>query len=249
MVAACCKHNPDAEVIVVDDGSTDATRETLETLAEHYEFDYLKLPENHGKSYAMAYGAEYATGEVILFFNADVADVRKEHFDALLEPIYNQEADMVLGCPNNFTIDYRFNPYQSMTSQKVMLKKDLMPIMNDIREIRFGVESYIALFYQTAGKRVRYVALNGLSVKQGLKKIEAHGGEKENDDVEIAHALLTNIDLITKRLENNLQKTQNYTQSSITSVQFELNKRMKMLKDRVNKIQLASVRNSFHEAI
>jgi glycosyltransferase involved in cell wall biosynthesis len=238
VVAASCKHNPEAEVIVVDDGSTDDTEAVLETLSFHYDFVYLKLPENSGKSYAMAHGVEYATGEVILFFNADVSDVRKEHFAALLKPLYNDEVDMVIGCPADFTIDYRANPYKSMTSQKVMLRKDLMPILNDISEIRFGVESYILLHYQTAGKRVRYVGLNGLLVTQNSKNNNERFVKIENNEVEIANTLLSNLDLITKRIQNNIQKTQNYTQLTITSVQVELNRRMKKLKERIHEMEL-----------
>jgi hypothetical protein len=59
------------------------------------------------------------------------------------------------------------------------------------------------------------------------------------NDPEVANTLLSNYDLITKRIQNNIQKTQNYTRSTITSVQFELNKRMKVLKDRILEIEVA----------
>lgn len=241
VVAACCKHNPDAEVIVVDDGSTDDTRATLETLSIHYKFDYLKLSANHGKSYAMAFGSEYASGEVILFFNADVSGVRKEHFAAMLEPIYNEQADFVMGMPSGVTIDFKSNPYKSMIGQKAMLKEDLMPMLNDIREIRFSVENFILLHYQTNGKRVHFSVLDGLClVLQNIEKDSYLGiNNDKNEDLEVANALLTNLDLITKRVQNNIQKTQNYTRSTITSVQFELNERMKRLKEHINEMELA----------
>lgn len=241
VVAASCKHNPDAEIIVVDDGSTDDTRETLETLAMHYEFEYLKLRENHGKSYAMAYGAEYATGDVILFFNADVSGARKEHFAAMLEPIYNEQADFVMGMPSGITIDFKSNPYKSMMGQKAMLKEDLMPMLNDIREIRFSVENFILLHYQTTGKRVHFAVLDGLQLVQQNNGKDSYLelNNDKNENLEVANALLTNIDLITKRVQNNIQLTQNYTKSTITSVQFELNKRMKRLKERINEMELA----------
>ncbi len=241
VVAACCKHNPEAEIIVVDDGSTDDTRAALETLSMHYEFEYLKLPENRGKSYAMAFGAEYATGEVILFFNADVSGIRKEHFAAMLEPIYNEQADFVMGAPSGVTIDFKSNPYKSVIGQKAMLKEDLMPILNDIREIRFSVENFILLHYQTNGKRVHFTVLDGLLlVQQNNAKAPYLGlNNDDSEGLEVANALLTNIDLITKRVQNNIQLTQNYTKSTITSVQFELNKRMKALKERINEMELA----------
>lgn len=238
VVAACCKHNPEAEVIVVDDGSTDDTETILETLAMHYEFAYLKLPGNKGESYAMAHGVEFATGDVVLFLNADVTDVRKEHFSALLEPIYNGKADLVAGSPSNQTIDFGVSPYKSVMGQKAMLREDLLPILEDIREIRFGVESYITLYYQTTGKRIGFVLLNGLNASMNEME-EEHLSLTEGGDLEVANALLSNFDLITKRLQNNLQKTQNYTKSTITSVQLELNKRMIMLKERMTTLEVA----------
>ena len=238
VVAACCKHNPEAQIIVVDDGSTDETEAILETLLFHYEFEYLKLPENHGKSYAMAYGAEYATGDVILFFNADVTNIRKEHFTSLLTPIYNEQADMVIGFPSEVTINFKSNPYKSMIGEIALLKNDLRAILGDVREIRFGVETYILLHYQTLGRRIHFASLDGLQMHEKWQDQDCLVSE-ENEDVEVANAFLSNIDLITKRVQNNIQKTQNYTQSTISSVQFDLNRRMKALKDRISETVLA----------
>lgn len=241
VVAACCKHNPEAEVIVVDDGSLDDTEAILETLAMHHEFTYLKLQGNKGQSYAMAYGVEYASGEVILFFNADVSGLRKEHFAKMLEPMYKEDADLVIGTPTGVTIDYKSNPYKSVIGQKAMFKSDLMPILNDIREIRFSVENFIMLHYQTIGKRVHFSALDGLMVEfhsSDNDRFSSFETEPENN-LEVANALLSNIDLITKRVQNNIQLTQNYTKSTITSVQFDLNRRMKILKERLTELELA----------
>jgi len=239
VVAASCKHNPDAEVIVVDDGSTDNTEEVLETLAFHHDFVYLKLPQNHGKNYAMAYGVEYASNEIILFINADVKHLRKEHFGLLLEPVESGQADMVIGSPPGITIDFRRSPYKSVIGQTTMLKSDLMPVLKDIREIRYGVDSYLTLYYQTIGKRIRMVMLDGLETHSLLLAEENNSEDKVYKDPEIANSLLSNIDLITKRIQNNIQKTQNYTQSTISSVQFELNEKMKRLMDRISRKEMA----------
>uniref|UniRef100_UPI0032180515 glycosyltransferase family 2 protein n=1 Tax=uncultured Draconibacterium sp. TaxID=1573823 RepID=UPI0032180515 len=239
VVAACCKHNPEAEVIVVDDGSTDNTSAILETLAIHHKFEYLELSQNHGTSYAMAYGIEYASNEVIVFFNANVKEVREQHFSSLVEPIYRREADLVLGTPSGLTVDFGLNPYKSVLGQKAMLKADLIPILNDIREIRFGVESFIALYYQTIGKRIHFAMLNGLQ-NRSEETEDHHLPVTESANMEIANALLSNMDLITKRVQNTIHKTKNYTQSTISSVQIELNRKMKMLKEKNRKMELAS---------
>ena len=247
VVAACCKHNREAEVIVVDDGSTDDTQEKLETLLLHYEFEYLKLSENFGKSYAMAFGAEYASGEVILFLNANILNVRQEHFAAMLEPIYNQQADLVIGAPSGITIDFKSTPYKSVIGQKAMLKKDLMPILNDIREIRFSIENYILLHYQSHAKRVHFAVLNDLKTVQPTSNKEQFQDftNHADNDLEVANALLSNIDLITKRVQNNIQKTQNYTKSTITSVQYELNRRMKALKEGIAEMNIVLENSKF----
>ncbi len=239
VVAASCKHNPEAEVIVVDDGSTDNTEEVLVTLAFHHDFVYLKLPQNHGKNYAMAYGVEYASNEIILFIDADVKRFRKEHFDVLLKPIESGSVDMVVGAPSGLTIDFGLKPYKSVIGQTAVLKSDLMPILKDIREIRYGVESYLTLYYQTNGKRVRMVMLDGLEMNPFNTNAENGSDDKALTDPEIANSLLTNIDLITKRIQNKIQKTQNYTQSTISSVQFELNEKMKRLMDRISQKEIA----------
>jgi len=236
VLASCCKHNPDAEVIVVDDGSTDETENVLKTLATHYHFEYLKLPENHGKSYAMACGVEYASNEIVLFINANMVHLRKEHFTAMLAPIQNQQADMVIGNPASFTINYGANPYETAMGEKAMLRADLLPILKDMKEILFGVEAFFSIYYQALGKRVSFQALNGLQRADRISSCQKIMVPHE-DEKKIANALISNFDLMMKRVQNNIQNTQNYTQSTISSVQLQLNKYMKHLRESITSIE------------
>lgn len=233
VVASCCKHNPDAEVIVVDDGSTDGTEIVLSTLATHYRFEYLKLPENHGKSYAMACGVEYASNDIVLFVNVNLVGLRKKHFEAMLAPIQNEQADMVVGNPTSFTIDYSANPYETAMGEKAMLRADLLPILKDIKEIFFGVEAFLNIYFQAVGKRVCYQTLNDLE-RVGCNADSKSEAVRPAANKEIANALISNFDLMMKRVQNNIQNSQNYTQSTISSVQLQLNKYMKHLQERVN---------------
>lgn len=86
------------EMIVVDDGSTDGTRELLQDLKrrkrEHFE---LVLHEtNQGKGAAVRTGLLHATGNVVVIQDADL-EYDPEDFHLLLQPILENEADVVYG--------------------------------------------------------------------------------------------------------------------------------------------------------
>jgi dolichyl-phosphate beta-glucosyltransferase len=86
----------DVEVIVVDDGSTDATTPMVERLtAEFAELRLIRLAQNQGKGYAVRSGIVNARGRRILFADADGATPigEIERLDAALDA----GADLAIG--------------------------------------------------------------------------------------------------------------------------------------------------------
>ena len=85
------------ELVIVDDGSTDGTRELLETLdGLKTRFRVLLHARNMGKGAALRTGLSYATGDIILIQDADL-EYDPGEYPELLAPILAGRADVVYG--------------------------------------------------------------------------------------------------------------------------------------------------------
>lgn len=82
------------QVIVVDDGSTDGTREKLARWEKRCTVMY--LPVNQGKGAALVKGFTAATGDIILIQDADL-EYNPEDYATLLQPFSDERVNVVYG--------------------------------------------------------------------------------------------------------------------------------------------------------
>lgn len=96
------------EIVVVDDGSQDGTREILKTLDGKGKIRVILHERNKGKGAAVVTGLNAAKGDVLLIQDADL-EYDPRDYPALLQPIREGVADVVygsrfLGSPHRVTM-------------------------------------------------------------------------------------------------------------------------------------------------
>ena len=84
------------ELIIVDDGSKDQTREILARLQQELPIKVILQPQNAGKGSALRRGFQEVTGDLVIIQDADL-EYSPEEFPQLIELICQGRADVVYG--------------------------------------------------------------------------------------------------------------------------------------------------------
>jgi len=85
-----------SEILIIDDGSTDGTREILETYSGKEPFKIILHEFNQGKGAAVRTGIQHAKGDVIIIQDADL-EYNPREYKELLKPIEEGMAEVVYG--------------------------------------------------------------------------------------------------------------------------------------------------------
>jgi glycosyltransferase involved in cell wall biosynthesis len=185
------------EIIVVDDCSTDGTREVLVRLFEKGELDHLVVqPENRGKGAAIRAGVARATGDAAIIQDADL-EYDPAEYARLLEPIEQGKADVVYGSrfsgqgPHRVLYFWHYVGNKlltllsnmitnlNLTDMETCYKMFRRPVLEsiEIEEDRFGIEPEITAKLALAGWRIYEIGISysGRTYAEG-KKIDWRDG-------------------------------------------------------------------------
>lgn len=84
------------EIIIVDDGSKDGTRDILDKYIKNIDFKIIIHKKNSGKGGALKTGFAQTTGDIVLIQDADL-EYDPSEYPILLSPIIENRADVVYG--------------------------------------------------------------------------------------------------------------------------------------------------------
>ena len=108
------------EVIMVDDGSVDGTRELMDKLVEKHDVvKAVKHTENQGKGAALQTGFQHATGDLVIVQDADL-EYDPGDYHMILRPFLEQNADVVYGSRYLVGRYIRVHPYYHYVGNRLL---------------------------------------------------------------------------------------------------------------------------------
>ncbi len=179
----------DLEIIIVDDCSTDGTRNLLQALTDQVD-QIIYHSQNRGKGAALRTGFAAATGEIVVVQDADL-EYDPQEFPDLIAPILSGRADVVFGSRFAGGRPHRVVYYWHMVGNKFLtmlsnmftninlsdmetcykaFRREVIQAVR-IEENRFGFEPEITAKVAKMGCRIYEVGISyyGRTYKEGKK--------------------------------------------------------------------------------
>jgi glycosyltransferase involved in cell wall biosynthesis len=157
-----------SEIIVVSDGSSDRTAR----IARQKGVRTIELKKNLGKGAAMKRGIDRTSSDVVLFLDADLVGLTKEHVLALLRPVVSNKVEMTLGTFDSgrvaTDIAQVISPF--LSGQRAVLRWVLSEL-GDMDVAGFGVEMALTKHVREKGYRVSQIPLRGLTHRMKEEKM------------------------------------------------------------------------------
>jgi len=141
ILEAAHRHPALCEVIVVNDGSTDATGELL---ADYPDIRVISYSPNRGKTYALSQGIAAATGDYLMMLDADLTGITAADVQALADPVTQGWAEVSISLRSNSLKLYRAIGLDFVSGERVIpapLVREAVAAMEALP--RWGGEAYI----------------------------------------------------------------------------------------------------------
>lgn len=166
-----------SEVILVNDGSTDQTeQQVLKNFNGEKKLIYIKHKQNKGKGKALKSGVDRAHEEVILFLDADLANMNSKKIRSIYLPVLKDEVDVSRGAFSQRmrrVTDFAVKPmlkilfpkldFQDPITGQVCAKRSFLQKVS--LENHYGVDIALLLDAMALNQRIKEVNIGKLKTK------------------------------------------------------------------------------------
>ena len=163
-----------AQVVVVDDGSSDDTLRVAQDCAENFpRMSVEHLSDNQGKGSAMLAGMRALPIEIdtVVFLDADLIGLSEDHLKILVTPVKDQKCEMSVAIFKHgywrTDLSQRFAP--NLNGQRCLPRQAAEQALIPLAESGYGVEIGLTLYARRMKWRIKYVGWTGMThnMKEG----------------------------------------------------------------------------------
>ncbi|OGY43240.1 MAG: hypothetical protein A3B89_01125 [Candidatus Buchananbacteria bacterium RIFCSPHIGHO2_02_FULL_40_13] len=150
------------EIIVVADACQDKTAE----IAKGFGVKVIERKETYGKGSAMIAGVKAASGNIIMFADADLENLTTHHISQVLKPIIEDQAIMSVGLRDRIfglgALIPKIYPMYAIGGERAMTKDFFNSLPDDQNLLDFGIETVMNYYAKKHKLKVSYPVLKNL---------------------------------------------------------------------------------------
>lgn len=161
------------EIIVVDDGSKDNTKEVAK---KYKKVRLITYKNNKGKSFAITKGIEASKGQILIFIDSDLKGLDKKSVSDLILPVKNKKADMTISLRKNSLLIFKIIGLDFVSGERVMRKEVIGNYKKFLSLSCFGLESFMNKHIIEKKYKIKVVKWEKVSHARKSEKVGAVSG-------------------------------------------------------------------------
>ncbi len=157
------------EVIVIDDGSKDNTKDIINKFQG---IIFIEHKVNQGKSKSVYDGIVRSEGEFILMLDTDLIGLTATDVSQLIEPIINGKADLSISLRGNTPNFWKKIGLDYISGERVFSRKLINPHLEEIPKLRgYGLEVFLNRIIIKNKCRIKVVPLENVESPLKFRKL------------------------------------------------------------------------------
>jgi hypothetical protein len=168
-----------AQVVIVNDGSSDDTLQIVRACAERdMRVQVVDLPINRGKAGAMLAGVQTLQTDLVIFLDADLINLKPQHLMSLQTPVISDQCEMSIALFRHgrfrTALSHRLTP--NLSGQRCMWREAAEHALGPIAGSRFGVEMGLTRYAHQHHWRIQRVYWTGVTHRMKEEKRKVFSG-------------------------------------------------------------------------